>query len=272
MKKGFTLVELSIVLVIVGLLIGGILVAQSMIGSAKIVAVAGQIQQFDAGVTSFKAKTDYLPGDSKLNPLGNGDGWVASGTGWGNGTQINIFWGEAGIFWWDLDPLRFPGPNSPTPPWNNAAQPSGPTPNVPASKLGTTGSFFVVTAMGNDADEPLARGLNYYFILDGRQTKDNNGGGLYRYYATTVNGYTNSATTPSEALALDKKLDDGIANTGDVISAGIIVDWNDNGTYYGALSTTPNSSCSSGATYLVTNKTTVCTPAIRVGSQVGDPS
>ena len=65
MKKGFTLVELSIVLVIIGLLIGGILVAQSMIGASKIVAVAAQIQQFDAGVMSFKTKYNALPSDAK---------------------------------------------------------------------------------------------------------------------------------------------------------------------------------------------------------------
>src|SRR5476649_2583779 len=73
--SGFTLVELSIVLVIIGLLIGGILVAQSMIGTSRIVAVAAQIQQFDAGVESFKAKYNALPGDAQQFG-GNGDGLV----------------------------------------------------------------------------------------------------------------------------------------------------------------------------------------------------
>ena len=53
MKKGFTLVELSIVLVIIGLLIGGILVAQSMIHTAKIQNTVRLIQQMDTAVSNF---------------------------------------------------------------------------------------------------------------------------------------------------------------------------------------------------------------------------
>ena len=53
-KNGFTLVELSIVLVIIGLLIGGILVAQSMIGTAKITAFTRQVQQADIAVRILK--------------------------------------------------------------------------------------------------------------------------------------------------------------------------------------------------------------------------
>lgn len=69
MKKGFTLVELSIVLVIIGLLIGGILVGQSLIESAKINKVVKEFQQYEIGVAQFKTKYKYLPGD---HPRGHG--------------------------------------------------------------------------------------------------------------------------------------------------------------------------------------------------------
>lgn len=66
MKNGFTLVELSIVLVIVGLLIGGILVGQSLIESAKLNRVISQLSQYDVAVTTFYTKYKQLPGDSNL--------------------------------------------------------------------------------------------------------------------------------------------------------------------------------------------------------------
>ena len=58
-KTGFTLVELAIVLIIIGLLIGGILVAQSMVSTSRIILTAAQIQQFDAGVITFKEKYKF---------------------------------------------------------------------------------------------------------------------------------------------------------------------------------------------------------------------
>ena len=78
---GFTLVELSIVLVIIGLLIGGILVAQSMIGTAKIQSTVRQLQQYDTAVVNFETKYNQLPGDSNLFPnVGNNDGMITEWT------------------------------------------------------------------------------------------------------------------------------------------------------------------------------------------------
>jgi prepilin-type N-terminal cleavage/methylation domain-containing protein len=66
LSRGFTLVELSIVLVIIGLLIGGILVGQSLIESAKMQSFVRQMAQYDALTASFKSKYKQLPGDSSV--------------------------------------------------------------------------------------------------------------------------------------------------------------------------------------------------------------
>ena len=63
MKRGFTLVELSIVLVIVGLLIGGVLVAQSMISTAQIHSTIKEVGQYQIAVRLYQEKFNALPGD-----------------------------------------------------------------------------------------------------------------------------------------------------------------------------------------------------------------
>lgn len=75
MKKGFTIVELAIVLVIIGLLSGGILVGQSMIESVKVSRFASDLTQYSIAIANFKNKFRQEAGDSTyFNPQGNGDG------------------------------------------------------------------------------------------------------------------------------------------------------------------------------------------------------
>lgn len=61
--SGFTLVELAIVLMIIGLLIGGILKGQELITNARITAFIRQIKSYDAAVITFQDSYGAKPGD-----------------------------------------------------------------------------------------------------------------------------------------------------------------------------------------------------------------
>ena len=62
-KAGFTLVELSIVLVIIGLIIGGVMTGQDLIKSAQIRQQISQFEQIETAINTFKTKYNCLPGD-----------------------------------------------------------------------------------------------------------------------------------------------------------------------------------------------------------------
>jgi len=62
-RRGFTLVELSIVLIIIGFLIGGILKGKAMIDNSKQKRVKSDLNGIVAAVYSYQDKYGYFPGD-----------------------------------------------------------------------------------------------------------------------------------------------------------------------------------------------------------------
>lgn len=62
-RSAFSLVELSIVLVILGLLVGGILAGQSLIRAAELRKISSDLQQYSTSLHAFRDKYFALPGD-----------------------------------------------------------------------------------------------------------------------------------------------------------------------------------------------------------------
>lgn len=80
-QKGFTLVEIAIVLVIIGLLLGGVLKGQELIASAKTKNIHNDAQSIIAAMLTYQDRYGVLPGDDDSTALaiaastqGNGNG------------------------------------------------------------------------------------------------------------------------------------------------------------------------------------------------------
>jgi prepilin-type N-terminal cleavage/methylation domain-containing protein len=89
-ESGFTLVEIAIVMVIIGLLIGGVLKGQAMIESAKVKRIVKQADEMRAAVMTFYDKYGLYPGDENLTniPPAGGD---ANGNGNGQITGTEVY-------------------------------------------------------------------------------------------------------------------------------------------------------------------------------------
>jgi prepilin-type N-terminal cleavage/methylation domain-containing protein len=61
--SAFTLVELSIVLVIIGLIIGGVLAGRDLIRAAELRSLVSEVERYNSAVNAFKLKYNCLPGD-----------------------------------------------------------------------------------------------------------------------------------------------------------------------------------------------------------------
>jgi prepilin-type N-terminal cleavage/methylation domain-containing protein len=91
-NAGFTLVEIAIVMVIIGLLIGGVLKGQAMIQNAKVKRVAKQADEVRAAVMSFYDKYGMYPGDENIDAIPPGTDTEGNGSGQITGNeQFGVF-------------------------------------------------------------------------------------------------------------------------------------------------------------------------------------
>lgn len=218
-QQGFSLVELSIVLVILGLLTGGILGGQTLIHAAELRAVGDEHQKWHTAVYTFRGKYLAYPGDIKnatrfwgaVN-LGGGDNCSDPINDQGTGTQtcngdgdgrilqhneLHRFWqhlANAGLIAGEFTGV--PGPAS--------GEHSVFDENSPRSKFGNTG-----WSVYNRGEDP---GNAYFFT-------HNYGGNIFYIGAQHfVSGAIDPGFSPVDAWNIDTKFDDGMPNRGNVIA------------------------------------------------------
>lgn len=236
-SKGFTLVELSIVLVIIGLLIGGILVGQSLIESAKLNAQVKQLEQYDIATTNFRQKYKQWPGDSTYfahtggYTIDNGNGSINDHAG---NTPPQSLLDEPNRFF----PHLYTSGNLAEP--SQAAYRIGKTGSMPELKI-APGRGMTVTMTG--------KGELYYFLGIYEVI-----GGAMAFYQMSTSGIM-SATT---AMSIDAKLDDGIPNKGKILATQQYPQGSTSAIPH-ALDTATNGCTTSGTAYNLANSSeTAC--------------
>jgi prepilin-type N-terminal cleavage/methylation domain-containing protein len=161
----FTLIEMSIVLVIIGLIVGGVLVGQELIIASTVRAQISQLEKFTAAVYAFRGKYDCLPGDCINATLlglgtpggpgdnGNGDGSIAYTSAppcfIGGTSNGGTGYAEALNFWYHLQQAQmvegsYVGYAGEFPDFTQIGKPQG---TMPAAKLGTV-TIIIPTAFG----------------------------------------------------------------------------------------------------------------------------
>jgi prepilin-type N-terminal cleavage/methylation domain-containing protein len=251
-QKGFTLIEISIVLIVIGLIIGGILVAQDLIKTAGINATITQLQKYNAAVTLFDTKYGGIPGDLpfatansyNLNPPagpltagGDGNGLIQS-----SGADPAYFLGEPILFWSELSAA-----NLIEGAYGNSATTSGAMATditstalannyMPPAKLGHSNSISVAST-----------GKENCFLISGFGSgKITAATGIYSPQANTL--------TPQEAYNIDAKIDDGLPGSGSIQAIDTVTPL----TQTSISTPAPAAGCVAASSYVKTNPLTAC--------------
>jgi prepilin-type N-terminal cleavage/methylation domain-containing protein len=214
-QAGFTLVELAVVMIIIGLLIGGVLKGQELVKNAQITATVAQIKGIDAATSAFRDMYSGIPGDllnagtriagctAAASPVcnaaaGTGNGQLSTAPTVAPGTEASAYFVQLALA--DLLSGIDTAAATTCGSWGLC---------YPEAKAGSGAGlqigYFAGGALGTAA-AAAPRG-HYLTIQTGPQTGQ----------GTTAGA---QALTPNQAARIDSKVDDGRPGTGSVVSGG----------------------------------------------------
>lgn len=243
MRKAFSLVELAVVLVIIGLLVAGISVGSSLKDQAELRSIVSDMKQFQISYASFIDIYKMPPGDFSEAQAIWGSNCANTVSCNGNGNDIidspASSASETLRAWKHLDLAELIDESIPIVPssWNGGlsltdlpeSQITGGGFFMAGGNISTTGATSIASPFGND---------NAVFM--GRERSG---------YAPTV-----GVITGLEAYNLDKKFDDGKINSSNNPSGNNSGMFRAvNGYFFGS-----NTDCVSGGNYNITSLTDSC--------------
>lgn len=219
-SQGFTLLELAIVFTILGLLVGFVASAQTLVESGRISGQIKQIDELKIAMQSFRVKYGYLPGDfphaeqfgmhPRINCPGYGNGdRIVQGVNNINGpcSQYNPVQqatsgnGEALFFWQDLGDAGFISPLRNLPDNRNDLATFATDVRhefFPAAKIGNNNKVFVWSGGYAIYSQYNSDGKTYFAVS----------------YMNPAGGPREPGMTVQQAHSIDMKMDDGMPQSG----------------------------------------------------------
>ena len=222
-QGGFSLVELSIVLVVIGLLMGGIMVGENLYSNVRLKGVITEQAEFKQAIANFRQKYKYWPGDLPDANLLRGSAFP---TGAGNGDDkiggdITTNADEVQFFWEQLSAAKMiaggyiPRSGTTTPTGDYRSLVIGT--NVPRTRLSDDGSWSVQTPYFVPAanfSNAFARTVGFDLNNTAKDFRRNTSF-LLVAGGTATNALT-GIMSPEQAESIDIKLDDTRPGTGKV--------------------------------------------------------
>lgn len=200
--RGFTLIELSIVLVIIGLLAGGVLVGRELIRMSEIRSTVATIEKIQTGVNTFRGKYNCIPGD------------CANAVGFGLGTQGGVGDNGSGDGLVDVAPTGAMEIAERMNFWYHLAQAG----MISGTYTGYTGQTSGSTFTAGTDFPALKIGGGIHISQPDTIVGANEFASANIFWLTnTYSGIAGGKIIPAEQFILDTKLDDGLPGRGKLI-------------------------------------------------------